>query len=389
MSNMDSILYVYDTTKLSDLRKRLNNYKFYSIAYCFNKSDTLDNLYTMDLEQFEKSVIDLTNLVRDNNINKIFSERYILALCCSVEEIQFCINCDLIEKFAEQFPYLFDDEHIDYEFQKNTEREISEPESLSANIANALILNTYTNTEKIKECYKTGEIISLSNLIDECEGISFRYNIDNIRKTLESQNIKYVDISSVIRMFRLRQDLIFPFEILIQRILLNGNIQYCIEQSLVADATALFPFWIIVLIDEFEKATPSVYNFFYELLEDGIFTDRHGVEHNLNEYIIVFTSNMTQSEYSKKIPDSLKSRFDMVYYFVDLPIEEKQQYIQVTALRLIEKLEKNFGKQVNIQDISLELSELSQYNNLRNIKKAVEDRVFNAFLDIYVDGTIE
>ena len=386
---MDSILYVYDTTKLSDLRKRLNNYKFYSIAYCFNKSDTLDNLYTMDLEQFQKSVIDLTNLVRDNNINKIFSERYILALCCSVEEIQFCINCDLIEKFAEQFPYLFDDEHINYEFQKNTEREISEPESLSANIANALILNTYTNTEKIKECYKAGEIISLSNLIDECEGISFRYNIDNICKTLESQNIKYVDISSVIRMFRLRQDLIFPFEILIQRILLNGNIQYCIEQSLVADATALFPFWIIVLIDEFEKATPSVYNFFYELLEDGIFTDRHGVEHNLNGYIIVFTSNMTQSEYSKKIPDSLKSRFDMVYYFVDLPIEEKQQYIQVTALRLIEKLEKNFGKKVNIQDISLELSELSQYNNLRNIKKAVEDRVFNAFLDIYVDGTSE
>ena len=121
------------------------------------------------------------------------------------------------------------------------------------------------------------------------------------------------------------------------------------------------------------------------MLEDGIFTDRHGIEHNLNGYFIVFTSNMTQSEYSKKIPDSLKSRFDMVYYFVDLPIEEKQQYIQVTALSLIEKLEKNFGKRVNIQDISLELSELSQYSNLRNIKKAVEDRVFNAFLDIYVD----
>ena len=378
--------------------------------------------------------------------------------------------------------------------------------------------------EHVKYINKSGEIVSLSNLIDECEGISFRYSIDNIRKTLESQNIKYVDISSVIRMFKLRQDLIFPFEILIQRILLNGNIQYCIEQSLVADATALFPFWIIekkpidkendendlikeppqidvgavsllsqkiceklrghdefkkdfhknllkffflnrmgeqkilsimlcgnsgigktqfakfmsetmfpreplikinfgnystegvlnsligsplgyvgseeggelinkitkkkkkiILIDEFEKATPSVYNFFYELLEDGIFTDRHGIEHNLNGYIIVFTSNMTQSEYSKKIPDSLKSRFDMVYYFVDLPIEEKQQYIQVIALRLIEKLEKNFGKKVNIQDISLELSELSQYNNLRNIKKAVEDRVFNAFLDIYVD----
>jgi ATP-dependent Clp protease ATP-binding subunit ClpC len=36
----------------------------------------------------------------------------------------------------------------------------------------------------------------------------------------------------------------------------------------------------IILIDEFEKATTSVFNFFYELLEDGIFTDRHGAAHN-------------------------------------------------------------------------------------------------------------
>ena len=41
----------------------------------------------------------------------------------------------------------------------------------------------------------------------------------------------------------------------------------------------------VILIDEFEKATPSVYNFFYELLEDGIFTDRHGEKHDLNGYI--------------------------------------------------------------------------------------------------------
>lgn len=46
-------------------------------------------------------------------------------------------------------------------------------------------------------------------------------------------------------MFKLRPDLIFQFEILIQQISLNGNIQYCIEQSLIADVTALFPFWSI------------------------------------------------------------------------------------------------------------------------------------------------
>lgn len=66
----------------------------------------------------------------------------------------------------------------------------------------------------------------------------------------------------------------------------------------------------VILIDEFEKATSSVYNFFYELLEDGIFTDRHGEKHDLNGYIIVFTSNMSQKMYQSHIPDSLKSRFD-------------------------------------------------------------------------------
>lgn len=71
---MDSILYVYDTTSLSNLRNKLNDYKFYSIAYFFNIGDTLDNLYELDLERFEKSVVDLTNLVKDNNFYKIFSE---------------------------------------------------------------------------------------------------------------------------------------------------------------------------------------------------------------------------------------------------------------------------------------------------------------------------
>lgn len=55
----------------------------------------------------------------------------------------------------------------------------------------------------------------------------------------------------------------------------------------------------VILIDEFEKATPSVYNFFYELLEDGIFTGRHGEKHDLNGYMIVFTSKYVSRYISK------------------------------------------------------------------------------------------
>lgn len=133
----------------------------------------------------------------------------------------------------------------------------------------------------------------------------------------------------------------------------------------------------VILIDEFEKATPSVYNFFYELLEDGIFTDRHGEKHDLNGYIIVFTSNMSQEMYQSHIPDSLKSRFDMVYYFVDVPKKEKQAFIRDSAIKLIEKLENHFGKKVNYDFIKDELEKLVVYNNLRDIKRKVEDVVFS------------
>lgn len=135
----------------------------------------------------------------------------------------------------------------------------------------------------------------------------------------------------------------------------------------------------VILIDEFEKATPSVYNFFYELLEDGIFTDRHGEKHDLNGYIIVFTSNMSQEMYQSHIPDSLKSRFDMVYYFVDVPKKEKQAFIYDSAMKLIEKLELYFGKKINYDCIKDELDKFVAYNNLRDIKREVEDIVFIEF----------
>lgn len=138
----------------------------------------------------------------------------------------------------------------------------------------------------------------------------------------------------------------------------------------------------VILIDEFEKATASVYNFFYELLEDGVFTDRHGIKHDLDGYIIIFTSNMSQETYQKKIPDSLKSRFDMVYYFVNVPGQEKQLFIQNSALELIEKLQIHFGKKVSYESITDELEKLIAYDNLRDIKRKVQDIVFCEFFKI-------
>lgn len=135
----------------------------------------------------------------------------------------------------------------------------------------------------------------------------------------------------------------------------------------------------VILIDEFEKATPSVFHFFYELLEDGKFTDRHGIEHNLNGYIIVFTSNMSKEKYLKSVPDPLKSRFDMVYRFVELSNEEKIRFINESATALIGKIYESTSIKVQFDDISCQLNLLLKYNNLRSIKRKVEDIVIEEY----------
>lgn len=135
----------------------------------------------------------------------------------------------------------------------------------------------------------------------------------------------------------------------------------------------------IILIDEFEKATPSVFHFFYELLEDGKFTDRHGTEHSMNGYIIIFTSNMSRKRYINNVPDPLKSRFDMVYEFLDLPIEEKRKFAMEIAEKLIEKIYENVNIKIEINSIQNKLDELITHNNLRSIKRKVEDVVISEY----------
>ena len=138
----------------------------------------------------------------------------------------------------------------------------------------------------------------------------------------------------------------------------------------------------VILIDEFEKATPSVFHFFYELLEDGKFTDRHGMEHNLDGYIIVFTSNMSHERYIEMVPAPLKSRFDMVYRFVELSNDEKIRFINEVAIKLSNNISQTTSVKIRIENISQQLNTLTQYNNLRSIKRKVEDIVIAEYYKI-------
>lgn len=132
----------------------------------------------------------------------------------------------------------------------------------------------------------------------------------------------------------------------------------------------------VILIDEFEKASQEVHNFFLELLADGKFTDSQGREYDLNKYVIVFTSNIDEEDYVKHISPELRSRFDLSYRMVLLNDEEKLAYVKHKANYYATKIEEIFNIQVSSADIvACVAGKISSINNIRFITREIERAV--------------
>lgn len=140
----------------------------------------------------------------------------------------------------------------------------------------------------------------------------------------------------------------------------------------------------IVVCDEFDKTTRPVYNFFLELLEDGLFTDSLTREYNLDGYIIIFTSNIpTADDFYKVIPPEFQSRIDLVCEFKPLTDEEKKLYVDFQLDRYMQRLADEFEKHGVTEDTRRKLSNINYKgtDNLRDIKRMIEQKVIE-FLNI-------
>ena len=131
----------------------------------------------------------------------------------------------------------------------------------------------------------------------------------------------------------------------------------------------------IILIDEFEKASKPVFNFFLQLLEEGKFTDSLGREYDLDQYVIMFTSNVDTNHITKHISPELCSRFNLRYEMIKLTVEEKQKYLDYK----VEEMWKSF-KEKKIKISKEEIKELNvvQFNDLRKINDVIK----NKFADV-------
>ena len=130
----------------------------------------------------------------------------------------------------------------------------------------------------------------------------------------------------------------------------------------------------IILIDELEKADTDIFNFFYELLEDGKFTDLVGNEYNLNGYLIIFTTNLSKDNYKNVLPLPLISRITLKYIFEDPTSIEKKIFIQ----KRIEEILKKYNEK--IKKPKIEKSEIEKNIDYKIINNIFDYRVINTII---------
>lgn len=138
----------------------------------------------------------------------------------------------------------------------------------------------------------------------------------------------------------------------------------------------------VILIDEFEKASKPVYNFFLQLLEEGKFTDSLGREYDLDKYIIVFTSNMTKEKIGEFLPPELRSRFNYKCAFWPLSTKEKEQYVAFKSERYLEKIRcecPEIDSDLKASDIVR--IDVSRYSNMRDINGEIMRQITDALYE--------
>lgn len=138
----------------------------------------------------------------------------------------------------------------------------------------------------------------------------------------------------------------------------------------------------VLLCDEFEKTTRSVFLFFLELLEEGHFTDSMAREYDLEGFIIVFTSNIqTQKEYEEKIPLELQTRFDLVCEFEKPTMDDKKDFLGLLLEKAKQKYKDLFSQFTMTEEDEKYLLGFD-YSNivaLRDIKRLFNNRLMDLF----------
>jgi len=169
----------------------------------------------------------------------------------------------------------------------------------------------------------------------------------------------------------------------------------------------------VILLDEFEKAHPEVWNLLLQLFDDGRLTDSHGRQVDFSNVIVVMTSNMGAQVISE-LPSHLKgnepsvkesivdvvrktlspeliNRIDETVVFNRLQREHMDQIAEINIEQIAERLDKN-------QDMALEVTEAARAciaergfdvrYGARPLKRALANEILNPLSKAILEGEV-
>lgn len=132
----------------------------------------------------------------------------------------------------------------------------------------------------------------------------------------------------------------------------------------------------IILLDEFDKAHPSIWKAFYQMFDEGVYKDTNYTV-NLQNTIIICTSNEPgPEEIRKKLGDPLFYRFDHVVNFISLSDQAKKQMTERLIDEIYESLsteERTYIQKGAMYQKYIPLS--AKFNNYRNARTLIKNDV--------------
>lgn len=144
----------------------------------------------------------------------------------------------------------------------------------------------------------------------------------------------------------------------------------------------------IVLIDEFDKVQPALYNMFFELFDDGKYVDTN-YDVNMRDSLFVLTSNFkSEGEIRKRLGSAMFSRLGACIPFSDLTTDQKVTIIASHFERILNKLDDEDRKR--IEDSGIQewfISNASRYDNMRLLKNKIDKAIFENLADSIINGS--
>lgn len=141
----------------------------------------------------------------------------------------------------------------------------------------------------------------------------------------------------------------------------------------------------VILIDEFDKVNPALYNAFYELFDEGRYVDTF-YEVNLGQAIFLLTCNFESEEEIKcTLGPAMFSRIGCCIKYEELSTDQKQLIIHNWYDKIFDSLKED-EKTVIVGTGILKwfYENAERYDNIRILKSKIESAIFDKLSEVFI-----